>query len=163
MSSPNPYSPPVARVSDIHPAGDSPPIWNPRAAANWSLLFSPIFGALVQMKNWQALGEPDRAATSRNWAIGSVFFFVAMTLVAVVAPDSKAVDGLTRLLGLVLLVVWYYANGKSQHAYVLGRFGTTYKKKGWGIPLLWAVAGLVGFVVAMVLVGVALGMAGAGG
>ncbi|MEP7296651.1 MAG: hypothetical protein ABI702_10715 [Burkholderiales bacterium] len=41
----------------------------------------------------------------------------------------------------MLLVVWYDASGKSQQAYVL------------------AFAGLVGFVVAMILVGLALGMA----
>ena len=157
MPVPNPYSPPTSEVADVRPTEDSPPLWNPRVAANWSLLFSPAFGALVQMKNWEALGEPKRASKSKNWAVGSVAFFVVMTLAAIFAPDSKPIDGLTRLLALVLLVVWYYASGKSQHAYVLARFGATYKKKGWGKPLLYAVLALIGFMVAMGIVGFAIG------
>lgn len=160
MTTPNPYAPPTARVSDVHGEATeaSPRLWNPRVAANWSLLFSPVFGAWVQMKNWQALGEPARAQKSKNWVIASVAFFVVMTVLAVLLPDTRAMDGITRVLALVLLVVWYYANGKSQQAYVLGKFGKTYPKKGWGKPLLWAVAGLVGFVVAMGAVGFVIGM-----
>ena len=53
------YAPPTAHVDDVHAARQSavaPPLWNPGAAMAWSLLFSPIFGAFVHMKNWQALG-----------------------------------------------------------------------------------------------------------
>lgn len=31
-------------------------LWNPNAAVNWSVLFTPIFGAWIQAKNWKALG-----------------------------------------------------------------------------------------------------------
>lgn len=32
-------------------------LWNPNAAANWSLLFTPLFGAYLHMLNWRSLGE----------------------------------------------------------------------------------------------------------
>jgi hypothetical protein len=47
-------------------ADAAPALWNPNAAANWSLLFSPMFGAWLHMKNWAALGEPERAAARRT-------------------------------------------------------------------------------------------------
>ena len=157
MSSPNPYAPPASHVADVRTVEASPPLWNPRVAANWSLLFSPVFGALVQMKNWEALGESARAQKSKNWAIGCMAFFFALTILLVLLPDSKALDGLTRPLAVVLLVVWYYADGKSQQAYVLGKFGKTYPKKGWGKPLLIGVAALIGFIVVMAVFGFILG------
>ena len=61
----NPYAPPKAVVADIAPRQDSPPLWNPNAAANWSLLLSPAFGAFLHMKNWEELGEPAKAAASK--------------------------------------------------------------------------------------------------
>ena len=63
----DPYAPPQTDLSA--PAAElenNPPLWNPNAAAMWSLLFSPVFGALVHMKNWQAMGEPEKAAASKR-------------------------------------------------------------------------------------------------
>ena len=34
----NPYAPPKAQVSDVAAEGAAPPIWNPNAAASWSLI-----------------------------------------------------------------------------------------------------------------------------
>ena len=52
---PNPYAPPKAEVADVGRTEVAPALWNPNAAASWSLLFSPAFGAFLHMKNWQAL------------------------------------------------------------------------------------------------------------
>jgi len=157
----NPYAPPEAEVADV--AGPSaveaaPALWNPGAAASWSLMFTPIFGAILQMKNWQALGEPDKAATAKAWAWGCVAFFVALTLLGAFLPDSKAMDGLSRLSAFALLITWYYANGKAQQAYVAARFGKTYPRKGWAKPLSLAVLGIMGFLLAAVVVGVVIGL-----
>jgi len=84
MTLPNPYAPPATNVEDVTPLQASPPLWNPRVAVNFSLLFSPVFGAIVQMKNWQALGEAERALKSRNWAIGSL---VLLTLAGLVMNE----------------------------------------------------------------------------
>ena len=36
-------------------------IWNPNAAANWSLLFTPAFGAYIHYLNWQKMGKTEVA------------------------------------------------------------------------------------------------------
>lgn len=158
----NPYAPPRAEVADVVqavPVEAAPALWNPRAAVNWSLLFTPVFGALLHMRNWQALGEPQRAARSKAWAWGSFAFFIALTVVSAVLPDSRAMDGVSRIGGLALLVSWYYAAGKEQQAYVLVRFGKGYPRKGWGKPLLLGVAGIAAFLFAAVVVGLLVGVA----
>jgi hypothetical protein len=157
MTLPNPYAPPGAEVADIKRLEDAPALWNPRAAANWSLLFSPVFGAFVHMKNWQALGESSQADKSRAWAIGCVAFFVVVALLGGLFPESKGLDASSRALAIALLVAWYYASGKSQQVYVDAKFGKTYPRRGWLKPLLFAVLALMGFIVALGLVGFVVG------
>lgn len=92
-------------------------LWNPNAAANWSLLFSPAFGAYLHMKNWEALGENSKASTSKTWLISSIILSVLG-------------------LGFFVLVAWYFSIGKKQAIYVEQKFGEHYLRKSWGIPLL---------------------------
>ena len=140
MSEQNPYAPPQAAVIDVIDKEIAPALWNPAAAANWSLLFSPIFGAFLQMENWKALGQPEKAAKSRLWLLGSIAFFITLGISSLLMPESKDLDTLRRGGGLVLLLVWYYATGKSQHTYVITHFGKHYPHRSWAIPLLTALS-----------------------
>lgn len=92
-------------------------LWNPNAAANWSLLFSSAFGSYLHMKNWEALGEVQKAKSSKTWFISSLIFTVLG-------------------LGFFVLVAWYFSIGKKQSIYVKEKFSDNYSKKSWGIPLL---------------------------
>src|SRR5262249_50236839 len=50
------------------PAGPVlPKLWNPGAAAIWSLLFGPAFGAWLHAVNWGVLGKPWRATANAIW------------------------------------------------------------------------------------------------
>jgi hypothetical protein len=156
MNDHNPYAPPRSEVEVMDtPARAAPPLWNPNAAASWSLFFTPVFGAILNMKNWQALGETQKAASSRSWAIGSLAYFVVMALVSAFLTKS---DGLNRAASIALLITWYYASGKRQQAYVVARFGKDYPRRGWTKPLLLGVAGIVGFIVALGVLGGIIGL-----
>jgi hypothetical protein len=148
----NRYAPPAAHVEDVQTREDSPPLWNPGAATAWSLLFSPIFGALVQMKNWQALGDTERAATSRTWVVISIAFLAGVSLLGVFVPESKTTDALSRVSGLVFLLTWYFVNGKQQVTYVKQRFGKDYPRRGWGKPIGYALLAVLGFFVTIFVV-----------
>lgn len=138
-----------------------PKLWNPGAAASWSLLFSPVFGAFLQMKNWEELGEHAQARKSKAWAIGSAVFFMALVLLTVVAPDPKLADGLSRLFALALLLTWYFTNGKHQQTYVASRFGKSYLKRGWSKPLSLAVTAFLASIFVLAGIGFLLGFASA--
>lgn len=159
----NPYAPPAARVDDVPLTTDAAPaLWNPNAAGNWSLLFSPAFGAWLHMKNWRALGEPAKAEASKRWIIISLVLIIAGSLASGLLPDSKALDAMSRMLGLVLLITWYFSSGRAQAAYVKQRYGKDYPRRGWGRPLLWAFGALFAFFIVVFAIAFAVGMASAG-
>jgi uncharacterized membrane protein YfcA len=114
-------------------------------------LFSPAFGALVHMKNWQALGEPEKAAASKKWAVIYIVTIVGLSVAGAFLPSNKTMPALVRLCGFVLLLSWYFASGKPQLEFVKSRYGKQYPRKGWAQPLLIAVGVLIG---AVIVVGV---------
>ena len=159
MNHDNPYAAPQAAVADVVERDAAPALWNPGAAASWSLLFTPVFGTILHMKNWQALGEPAKADAARSWAIANVLFIIAVFVAAFAMPESKPVDAMSRLGGLVMLLTWYYANGKAQMAFIKQRYGTNYPKRGWGKPILFAILGIAAFMFVAIVVGVIIGIA----
>ena len=143
----DPYLPPAAALADVTGHGPPPRLWNPNAAANWSLLFSPAFGAFLHMKNWEALGDADRARTSRNWVIAVLALLFGSLLLRLLMPESKAIDGATRLLGLGMLISWYVSSAKIQAKLVRERFGKDYPRRGWAVPILVTIGCFVALVV----------------
>jgi hypothetical protein len=121
-------------------------IWNPNATANWSLIFTPAFGSYLQLLNWRALGEPEKAASSQNW------FYVSLGMLVVYVLTGF------RPIGLFLFV-WYFSAGRAQGKYVKEKFGSSYARKPWGKALLIGLAAIIGYFVAFVIVRLALGVA----
>jgi hypothetical protein len=110
-----------------------PSLWSPNAAANWSLLFTPILGAWLHAKNWEALNEPEAAKKSMLWVYaGFVFLLVILFL-----PDDAG-----SLPGLIFILAWYFTSAKKQVKYIKEK-SIEYQKKSWGKPLLAGVAGIL--------------------
>ena len=140
------------------PAAQAPALWNPNAAAGWSLLFSPIFGAILHMKNWEAMGETTKAFDARLWAIGMAAALGGVVLADVVLPPSRLLDALGHAVGLPLLVVWYYASAKPQATRVAALYGRQYPRRGWLGPLLIGLAAIVGLIIAFGLLGAVMSL-----
>jgi hypothetical protein len=130
------------------PADSPPALWNPNAAACWSLLFSPAFGAFLHARNADSLGRTDEAKANRAWFYISVAF-LAFTLVSVFIPAIP--DGIFRLAGLGLLLGWYFSLGKKQIKYVKDSWQDRYQRKPWTKPLLIAFSCLIGLFAALFL------------
>jgi hypothetical protein len=157
----NPYSPPLAPVADAGRLSDAslaPPLWNPNAAANWSLLFTAAFGAWLHARNWEALGEPRRAARSRAWMWAVIAILLAWTLIPLMMPASAAIEAGRRTLGLVLLLAWYFVSAREQARFVKERFGAEYPRLGWGRPLLVALGCLVAVMAVTFAIGFTVAM-----
>jgi heme/copper-type cytochrome/quinol oxidase subunit 2 len=103
--------------------GTAPALWNPEAAGGWSLFFTPIFGAILVLMNWQALGAKEKIRGAQLWLIASIIMVVVQILVSF--P-----------LLFVYLVIWYFASAKSQAKYINERWGKTYPRKSWLWPLI---------------------------
>lgn len=156
----NPYSVPAAPLQDAVAPVAAPAMWNPNAAASWSLLFSPVFGGYLQMRNWQELGEPEKAKQSWYWVLGSGIVIVAVIAATLVLPDTHWFQTASNRSGLILLLAWYFAHGKQQVAYVKERYGKDYPRKGWGLPLGIAIMAIIGLMVVAIVATMALAMAG---
>jgi hypothetical protein len=127
------------------PPPDSPPrLWNPNAAACWSLVFSPAFGAFLHARNAESLGRTDEAKANRVWFYASLAYLgvVLATIFISVIPDA-----VYRGTGIGILVGWYVSLGKKQVQYVKDTFQGNYQRKTWTKPLLIAFGCSVGFFV----------------
>ena len=140
----NLYAPPKSKVADIVQGEAAPALWNPGAAASWSLLFSPAFGAFLHMKNWEALGESDKAAGAKKWVVIYIVTIVGLAAVSAFLPHNRAIPAILRLTGFCLLLSWYFVSGKPQLEFVKSRYGKQYPRKGWGQPILIAIGVLLG-------------------
>lgn len=132
-----------------------PALWNPAAAASWSLVFTPVFGAALHMHNWRVLGDEEKAAQAKGWMLVSIAVFVVTLVASVVLPDSRQFDRIERSVGMGLLFAWYFTAARVQQKYVKEQFGKDYPRKGWGKPIGTALLVLLGvfcvlFVIALV-------------
>lgn len=144
----NPYSPPTANLETIATSDGAPALWSPGVTAVLSFFLSPVFGGIINMKNWQAMGEPDRARESKIWAIGTVVFYALLIAAEVWLPETTAKSWLSRLAGLAFFITWYMMSCTEQKEVIMYRYGTAFPKRGWTIPVLAAFGAYIGFVVA---------------
>ena len=147
-------TPPKAEVADIAGERTPPPLWNPNAAANWSLLFSPAFGAFLHMKNWQALGEPNKATSAKVWFVLSLVVLGGFSCASVLGPYSQQQTGSVRIVGFLLLIAWYFAGARGQASYLKTHFGDKYPRRGWSKPLAVAVLALFVFIMVVTVLAV---------
>ncbi len=134
----NPYAAPKALDAEsqrVVATDEAPPLWNPSAAVNWSILFSPVFGSYLHMLNWRAIGDGERAASARTWFVVSVAV-LGVNAVLGVLMDNVALTRLSRVVGLAFLITWYYSNARAQITHVKATFGTKYPRRPWSKPLL---------------------------
>jgi hypothetical protein len=112
-----------------------PAIWNPFAAANWSLLFTPIFGAILLSMNWTALGESSRAKRALVWAFATPLVVIALVLLG--SAGGRGVAGLLQAaLYFSYVAVWYFASARPQGSYVKSKYQEFYPRKPWTIPII---------------------------
>lgn len=105
----------------IPPSNESVELYNPNAAANWSILLSPVFGSYVLMKNWRTLGNENAAKRSKIWMIALAALIVILSFLDVPAYGSA----------LLLLLVWLFCEQKPQIRYIKAHC-PAYQKKKWG-------------------------------
>lgn len=146
----NPYCAPTSDLQTEPNVADTPALWNPRATVWWSLFMSPVFGSVLQMKNWHALGEHDKAGQAMLWSVGMA---VVLIVSSVVSMQSAALGRLGNMTGLIVTALWYIACAREQIAYVDAR--GAFPRRGWGTPVMAAIGVLMAFgVLVALLVGV---------
>lgn len=112
-------------------------LWNPNAAANWSLLFTPVFGSYLQMKNWKALGELQKVENAKKWLLVSIIVILLLNFGAyLIEADPEQFATRAKSLGLLYIIIWYFSFAKNQSKYVKETLNDHYHKKSWVLPLI---------------------------
>ena len=76
---------------------------------------APAFGAFIHARNAESLGRSDEAKANQKWFYGNLVF-LGITLLSTLTPSLS--DAPFRMVGLVILLVWYFALAKKQAKYV---------------------------------------------
>ena len=152
----NPYSPPASDMGHDVPVDGAPALWNPSVAVGLAFFLSPIFGALINMKNWQAMGEPAKARQSIMWIYGTIGYYILLIVAAVFLPDASTPDLLFRGLGLGYFIAWYMVSGKDQKDVIEYRYGASYEKRGWTKPVLLSLGAYIGLIAVVTAIMIAV-------
>ena len=133
-------------------------IWNPNAASNWSLVFTPAFGSYLHALNWRTLGDPDKAKSAMGWFYFSLAMLFVYILIGLFIADEKASNDAMRALLVLYLIIWYFSAGRPHAKYVKKKFGSNYPRRSWSKPLLIGVAASLGYFVIVSLVNLIVGI-----
>ncbi|CUI04132.1 hypothetical protein [Massilia antarctica] len=117
-------------------------LWNPDAAACWSLLFTPLFGAYLLIRNWEALGEPKRAVRACWWFALSLMFVILNFYYSLLCAEASPL----RMSNVIFLLVWYIAEASPQERFIRERLGTDYARHSWAVALPCALVLLMAYV-----------------
>ena len=150
----------MSKTDDMVPKLEEPAaIWNPTATVNWSIPFTPVFGAWLQMLNWESMGETELAAISKKWFYASLGMLLLYAIAGVALAGNEAGLLLLRVLPLFYLITWYLGSGRPHMKYVQERFGNDYNRRPWKKPLLAASGLTVMYFALHFIVGVLFGSA----
>jgi len=150
---------PEAATNAPPPAPGDIALWNPNAAALWSVIFTPIFGAYLHALNWRALGDKEREEESMTWVFAAGALVLLLMLIEVVTPPGyNQGDRISHTLEFAFLIAWYFASARTQARLVKERFGTSFTHKPWRKPLLMGLAGFVIYVLLMIAIAAEIGI-----
>ena len=114
-------------------------LWNPWAAAGWSLLFSPVFGAWLHAANWRALGYPDKAVAARRWSYAMLGMVLLSGLVS--ALFELYARHLPVIVTVAVTITWFSLPARAHCRHVREATGGRYRRRAWWPVLLGGVAG----------------------
>ena len=126
----NPYPPPEkssrlldSKINNTQPVLE---LWNPEAAACWSLVFTPIFGSLIISKNWRSIGNIEEATYAKKW----VYISLIAVLGSIVLQFTSLVGSVGQFLPIAFLLLWYFSSVKRQAKYFKNELVVYQRKAG---------------------------------
>jgi len=122
------------------------PIWNPSTVTGLSFVFSPAFGSYLLASNWKALGQPEKAASSKVWFWVSLVFLIALAGLSAIFAGNENSRGIVNGVAIAYFIVWYAGSGRLQVKHVKETFGKNFAKRSFVKPVLIGSALLVVYI-----------------
>ena len=134
---------------EIQEINSSTDLWNPNVTANWSIIFTPIFGGFIMSNNWKTLGKEALSKKSLIWAyigIALIVVNLASSLYLASIGDlitAGIVSGVINLTFVIYFLIWRFTVAKEQIAYFKETLTEGYTKKSWSKPMLSVLAAFI--------------------
>ena len=93
-----------------------PKLYTPKLVCAAALLFTPLFGAALQARNWLELGRPHNATASRMWIRASVWLLAVFIVVQTIFRHEPVMDWLGPYFLVVIWGAWMLTGGWQQLA-----------------------------------------------
>ncbi len=120
-------------------------LWNPTVAVLLSLLFTPVFGALVQMLNWRALQQKEQERQSLWWALAGCAILLGNQVFSAFLSEFRVVDSFTVGILALYLCSWLVLAAGRQPRHVRELLGRRYARRSWKPVLACTLAACVGY------------------
>ncbi len=123
--------PPVQAKKDI------PKIWNPRAAANWGIVFLPL-GIFLHGKNALTLNRTNERRFNLFWFLVSLIYILIVSFLSGFADTESKQEEFRSVIWwpwVIIFFAWYLSTARSQIKFVANEYGDDYEKKSWAVPL----------------------------
>lgn len=134
-------------------------IWDPKKIILWSAVFTPILGAYLCSKNWQALGFPEKERTSMKWFYVSLIYYLSLPVAVHLASRYFIVIPSVEIMMIILpLLVWVASPGLAQLRYIKSEKTYLYPERSWRVPLTVAFGILFGAAGVLVSLGLTLAL-----
>jgi len=100
-------------------------------------------------KNYDVLGDAVAAKKAKLWLYVGIGIFLVSLILSFVAPPARDTEidwfeWLPFAASVVFFIVWYTVSAQCQEKLVRERFGKDYARKSWLVPIILAVACLIG-------------------
>ena len=115
------------------------PLWNPDLAAALSIVFTPVFGAVIHALNWSRLQQQARAQAGWRWAAGLGVVLVATAGYSAFATHDPKAGAFLKLVLLGSLVWWYFGAARAQSKFITNELKGSYVRASWFTPIWLAV------------------------
>lgn len=110
----------VENSERVGEASEKYEIFSPNASAGLSIIFGPVFGTFLHMKNWKALGNPEAERNSLIWLSISVILLAVFLALNFIQGFGDFTDKGITAFSFWVTVIWYFTSGKKQLNYVKG-------------------------------------------
>lgn len=137
-----------------------PALYNPKLVCAAALIFTPIFGAALQARNWMNLGKPENAAASRMWIRSTFWLLLVYLVMQTVFRNEPVMNWLGPYFLIVLWGAWMLTSGWQQLAHCARVVGRDYDPLPMGRPIFLGLGGWIAWSLVTFTITVGLALAG---
>lgn len=120
-----------------------PALFNPYVVCFAAVLFTPIFGAALQARNWIELGDKNEAAASRFWVRSTIWLLIVFVVMQTLFRNEPVMNWMPPYFLAAMWLAWMATSGWKQLRFIRDNIGKNYEPRPIGKAITIGVAGWI--------------------